>query len=395
MKYIIIVGDGMADYPLEELGNKTPLQVARTPNFDKLAKGGMVGLAKTIPDGLSPGSDVANLSILGYNPNTYYPGRASLEAISQGIILEKEEIAFRCNLVTVEDGIMIDYSGGHITTLEAEKFIALLNQRMGKDNLIFYPGVSYRNLIITSLLPVESLPSLICFPPHDITGKNILEYLPNHELIKEIMFTSQNILKENKLNLERKQSNKKEVSMVWLWGPGSLPSMPKFSDLFSLKGANIAAVDLIKGISKSIGFEVIKVTGATGYYDTDYQAKANYALQALEEFDLVYIHIEAPDEASHNGEISEKIKAIEEIDQKVLGTILEKVERYQDYKILLITDHYTPVSLKTHTKEIVPFIVYGTSIEKDDIVLFDEESAKDSSLYFEEGYKLMEWFINK
>ncbi|MBU0599161.1 cofactor-independent phosphoglycerate mutase [bacterium] len=395
MKYIIIVGDGMADYPLEELGNKTPLQVARTPNFDKLAKGGMVGLAKTIPDGLSPGSDVANLSILGYDPNTYYPGRASLEAISQGIILEKEEIAFRCNLVTVEDGIMIDYSGGHITTLEAEKFIALLNQRMGKDNLIFYPGVSYRNLIITSLLPVESLPSLICFPPHDITGKNILEYLPNHELIKEIMFTSQNILKENKLNLERKQSNKKEVSMVWLWGPGSLPSMPKFSDLFSLKGANIAAVDLIKGISKSIGFEVIKVTGATGYYDTDYQAKANYALQALEEFDLVYIHIEAPDEASHNGEISEKIKAIEEIDQKVLGTILEKVERYQDYKILLITDHYTPVSLKTHTKEIVPFIVYGTSIEKDDIVLFDEESAKDSSLYFEEGYKLMEWFINK
>ncbi|MBU2599010.1 cofactor-independent phosphoglycerate mutase [bacterium] len=395
MKYIIIVGDGMADYPLEELGNKTPLQVARTPNFDKLAKGGMVGLAKTIPDGLSPGSDVANLSILGYNPNTYYPGRASLEAISQGIILEKEEIAFRCNLVTVEDGIMIDYSGGHITTLEAEKFIALLNQRMGKDNLIFYPGVSYRNLIITSLLPVESLPSLICFPPHDITGKNILEYLPNHELIKEIMFTSQNILKENKLNLERKQSNKREVSMVWLWGPGSLPSMPKFSDLFSLKGANIAAVDLIKGISKSIGFEVIKVTGATGYYDTDYQAKANYALQALEEFDLVYIHIEAPDEASHNGEISEKIKAIEEIDQKVLGTILEKVERYQDYKILLITDHYTPVSLKTHTKEIVPFIVYGTSIEKDDIVLFDEESAKDSSLYFEEGYKLMEWFINK
>ncbi|MBU1782805.1 alkaline phosphatase family protein, partial [bacterium] len=260
---------------------------------------------------------------------------------------------------------------------------------------IFYPGVSYRNLIITSLLPVESLPSVICFPPHDITGKNILEYLPNHELIKEIMFTSQNILKENKLNLERKQSNKKEVSMVWLWGPGSLPSMPKFSDLFSLKGANIAAVDLIKGISKSIGFEVIKVTGATGYYDTDYQAKANYALQALEEFDLVYIHIEAPDEASHNGEISEKIKAIEEIDQKVLGTILEKVERYQDYKILLITDHYTPVSLKTHTKEIVPFIVYGTSIEKDDIVLFDEESAKDSSLYFEEGYKLMEWFINK
>lgn len=398
MKYVIIVGDGMADYPIEELGNKTPLQAANTPNFDRMAKEGVVGLAKTIPDNLPAGSDVANLSVLGYNPHIYYTGRASLEAINKGIDLKEGEVAFRCNLVNVEDGVMKDFSAGHISTFEAEKFINLLNQKRDNYEVRFYPGVSYRNLMITSLIPADSLSHLECTPPHDISGKSISEYLPKgpgSEIIKEIMFNSQNLFRENELNLVRKLENKKEVSMVWLWGPGSLPKMPKFSEVYSLEGANIAAVDLIKGISGCIGFEVIDVPGATGYYDTDYLAKANYALKALEKYDLAYVHIEAPDEASHNGELNEKIKAIEEIDKKVLGTILKGIKKYKDYKILLITDHYTPVSLKTHSREPVPFIVYGTSIERDEIDSFNEENAGNGKLYFDEGYKIMEWFLER
>lgn len=398
MKYIIIVGDGMGDYPIEELGGKTPLQAANTPNFDKMAKEGVVGLAKTVPDDLPAGSDVANLSVLGYDPHIYYTGRASLEAISKGIDLKEDEIAFRCNLVNVEDGVMKDFSAGHISTFEAEKFIDLLNQKMGDYDIKFYPGISYRNLMIASLIPADSLLYLECTPPHDITGKNISKYLPkgpHSEIIREIMFNSQNLFRENELNLVRKWKNEKEVSMIWLWGPGFLPKMPKFNEMYSLKGANIAAVDLIKGISSCIGFEVIAVPGATGYYDTDYLAKANYALKALEEYDLAYIHIEAPDEASHNGELKEKLKAIEEIDKKVVGTILKRIKKYKEYKILLITDHFTPLSTKTHSKEPVPFAVYGTSIERGEINNFSEENAGSGKLYFEEGYKIMRWFLER
>ncbi|MDI6785226.1 MAG: cofactor-independent phosphoglycerate mutase [bacterium] len=398
MKYIIIVGDGMADYAIEELGGKTPLQVAHTPNFDKMAQEGVVGLAKTIPNDLPAGSDVANLSVLGYDPHTYYTGRASLEAISKGITLEKNEVAFRCNLVSIEDGRMADYSAGHIDTFEAEKFIDLLNQKMSKHDVEFYLGTSYRNLMITSLIPVNSFKDIKCTPPHDITGKSIIEYLPKgprSEILTEIMFNSQNILKENELNLVRRLHNKKEVSMIWLWGLGYLPSMVKFNDLYSLRGANISAVDLIKGISICMGFEVIDVPGATGYYDTDYLSKANHALEVLKNHDLVYIHIEAPDEASHNGELKEKIKAIEEIDEKVVGVILDRIKEHKEYKMLLITDHYTPLSTKTHSREPVPFIVYGTSIKKDEISSFNEESAKNSALYFEEGYKIMKWFLER
>jgi 2,3-bisphosphoglycerate-independent phosphoglycerate mutase len=374
------------------------LEAANTPNFDLMAKEGIVGLVKTIPEELSPGSDVANLSILGYDPHIYYSGRASLEAISKGINLREDEMAFRCNLVTIEDEIMVDYSAGHISSLEAEEFIEFLNQRMGRENLRFYPGVSYRNLMITSLIPVESLINIKCTPPHDIMGKKITEYLPlgpHNEIIREIMFNSSNILKENSLNLNKKLKGEREVSMVWLWGPGILPDMPKFNSMHSINGANISAVDLIKGISKCAGFEVIDVPGATGFYDTDYAAKGNYALSALEKFDLVYIHVEAPDEASHNGDIKEKIKAIEEIDGKIVKPILEEIKKYKEYKILLITDHYTPIVLRTHSKEPVPFALYSSEGVRNEIEKFTEEAAKASNIYFEPGYKITSWFLRR
>ncbi|MBU0566716.1 cofactor-independent phosphoglycerate mutase [bacterium] len=381
MKYLLIVGDGMADYPLEELRGKTPLQAARTPNLDRLAARGLVGRARTVPEGMEPGSDVANLSLLGYDPKRYHSGRAPLEAASMGVDLKEDEIAFRANLVTVEDGVLVDYSAGHVSTEEARELIGHLNRKL--SSVRFYPGVSYRHLLVVRETD-SHLSSVVCTPPHDITGRVYEEYLPGGEgsgALKELMAASFDLLKDKT----------SRANMIWLWGQGRGLHLPTFKDKFGLTGSVISAVDLIKGIGKLAGLKVINVEGATGYLDTNYAGKAKAALLALEEDDFVFIHIEAPDEASHKGDIELKIKAIEDFDEKIVGPILDGLKG--EYRILVLPDHLTPISRKTHTDEPVPFLMTGSGIEPDRIDGFDEIKAGQSPLYFEEGHKLMDYFL--
>jgi len=395
MKYILLVGDGMADYPIDELGGKTPLQIANIPNLDYLAKNGAVGMIKTIPDGMPPGSDVANLSVLGYDPKKYYTGRAPLEAASMGIELKEDEIAFRCNLVTIKDDILQDYSAGHISTQEAKELINLLNEKLGSDNVKFYPGVSYRHLMVLKRTTNYKLQTteLTCIPPHDITGKPYDSYLPTGvgaEIIRELMFASQSFLEEHKINQKRTTP----ANMIWLWGHGIPPKMPTFEQRFGLTGAVICAVDLVKGCGKYAGLEIINVPGATGYLDTNFVGKAQYALAALKNKDFVFVHVEAPDEAGHNGDIQAKIKAIEDFDAKTVATIIKQLPNITDkVRILALTDHPTPISLKTHTSDSVPFILFGYKITPDEIHAYNEVLAKNTLLNFEEGYTLMDYFI--
>ncbi len=394
MKYILIVGDGMADYPIDELGGKTPLQAANTPNMDKLAKEGIVGMAKTVPDGMPPGSDVANLSVMGYDPQRYYPGRAPLEAASMGISLEPDETAFRCNLVTVENGIMIDYSGGHISTPEARGLIEAVDASLGNKYVKFHPGISYRHLMV---LKDDILPT--CTPPHDISGRAIEPFLPQGngaEILRELMSASCPVLEAHEINRQRRQEDKKPANMIWLWGYGKPIKMPTIQQRFNLSGGVISAVDLIRGIGKCAGLRSIDVPGITGYYDTNYTGKAEYALDVLKganKNDFVFIHIEAPDEASHNGDMAAKIKAIEDIDTKVLGTILEHIP--DNTRILLLPDHETPLSTKTHASGPVPFVIWGAGIKPDNSLSYDEDSAKKSRLRFENGWEVFEYFIGQ
>ncbi len=405
MKYILLVGDGMADYPIEKLGGKTPLQVAHTPNLDYLAKNGVVGMIRTVPKGMSPGSDVANLSVLGYDPEKYYSGRAPLEAVSMGIKLKGDEIAFRCNLVTIEGKILTDYSAGHISSSEAKKLIKFLDKTLGSDEVNFYPGVSYRHLVVikdyvlkttSCLLPSTSYP-LVCTPPHDITEKPYEPYLPTGsgaQIIRELMFASQEFLQNHHVNQNRKKGNKNQANMIWLWGQGKPPKISTFGQRFGLTGAVISAVDLVKGIGKCAGLEIINVPGATGYLDTNFVGKAEYALAALKNNDFVFIHVEAPDEAGHNGDLQAKIKAIEDFDSMTVGTIVKSLPKFEGkVRILALTDHPTPISIKTHTADEVPFILFGYNLTPDNITSYNESSPKNSLLHFEKGYTLMDYFI--
>lgn len=406
MKYILLVGDGMADYPLLELKGKTPLQVAKTQNLDYLAKNGVVGLIKTIPDGMPAGSDVANLSVLGYDPRKYYTGRAPLEAASRGIELKEDELAFRCNLVTIKEEILQDYSAGHILTQEARELIEFLDKKLGSTQIKFYPGVSYRHLMVLKVRCQKTEGKeqtknpycpLTCTPPHDITGKPYHTSLPQGEgaeMIRELMFASSRFLENHEVNQKRKKENKNPANMIWLWGQGKPPQMPTLNQRFSLKGAVIAAVDLVKGTGKYAGLEVIDVPGTTGYLDTNFVGKAEYALRLLKHKDFVFVHVEAPDEAGHNGDLEAKIRAIEDFDAKTVGTIIKGLSCLTDkFRILALTDHPTPISLKTHTNDMVPFILFGDNISSDKITAYDEVSSKNTLLNFEEGYTLMDYFI--
>lgn len=384
MKYLLIVGDGMADYPLKELGNRTPLETARTPNLDRLCARGLVGRARTVPQGMEPGSDVANLSLLGYDPERYHSGRAPLEAASMGVDLKEDEVAFRANLVTVEYGVLADYSAGHISTEEAGRLIEQLNEKLAPLFPIrFYPGVSYRHLLIVREA-TNCLSSLACTPPHDITGRTYKEHLPEGEgaeLVRRLMEVSFDLLR----------NGQSKANMIWLWGQGKGLHLPTFREKFGLRGSVISAVDLIKGIGKLAGLKVINVEGATGYLDTNYAGKAKAALEALEEDDFVFVHIEAPDEASHKGDTKLKIKAIEDFDGKIVGPISEGLKGKG--RILILPDHFTPISKKTHSGEPVPFLISGEGIKPDRIDGFDEIKAEESSLYFEEGHKLIDYFL--
>ncbi len=400
MKYIVIIGDGMADRPIEELDEKTPLQAAFTPNMDRLARTGIIGKVRTIPHGFSPGSDVANLSILGYNPAQYYPGRAPLEAVSMGVQLDNTDVAFRCNLVTLkysrkrDRAILEDYCAGHISTEEAGELINALNRELGDDSITFHPGISYRHLMVWKNGEYE----LECVPPHDIIGKEITGYLPvgkGEDLIRNLMTMSVAVLEGHPVNRKRVSEGKLPANSIWLWGQGMKPDISTFREKYGVSGALVSAVDLTKGLGIYAGFEILKVPGVTGYLDTNYMGKAEYALKALDKHDFVYIHVEAPDEAGHGGNYRDKIRAIEDFDALVVGTVIRGARSFEQYRILLMPDHPTPIEVRTHTADPVPFVIYdSTDVKNNAGVAFDESiTERDGIVVIEEGYRLMDYFI--
>ncbi len=373
MKFVVILGDGMADLPLAALQGRTPLQAAKIPNMDRVSRLGRNGLAKTVPEGFPPGSDVANLSVMGYEPQKYYTGRAPLEAAAMGVRLARDDIAFRCNFVTVEEGIMKDYSAGHISSQEGRELIEALKPLMPAQRL--YAGVSYRNLLV---LKVGA--KAICTPPHDIADRPIQGYLPrgpDAKLLVDLMEKAKPILASHPVNLRRIAEGKRPANMIWLWGQGPAPAMPTFQEKYGLRGAMISAVDLLKGIGTYAGLEVIDVPGATGTIDTNYEGKVQAAFEALAHLDFVYLHIEAPDEAAHEGDLKQKIRAIEIFDQRVVGPIIQGLRRSgEDWRVLLLPDHATPISIKTHSRDPVPFAIMGKGISPDSVQRFNEEEAK-------------------
>jgi 2,3-bisphosphoglycerate-independent phosphoglycerate mutase len=400
MKHVVILGDGMADRPVKELGGKTPLQKAFKPNMDRLAREGIIGKVRTIPKGFHPGSDIANLNILGYNPDEFYSGRAPLEAASMGITLKKDDVAYRCNLVTLKfnrsrtKAVMEDYSSDHIRTEDARELIKEINGELGKEQISFYPGVSYRHIMVWS----SGASDTECIPPHDITGKDITDYLPvgeGEDVLREIMRKSTDILESHPINRERKKKGKKPANSIWLWGQGKKRILPTFKQKYSLEGALVSAVDLMRGIGIYAGFKILDVPGITGYLDTNYVGKAEAAIEALKRVDFAYIHVEAPDEAGHSGSYTDKIKAIEDFDAFVVGTVLKGMESIDKYRILVMPDHATPIEVRTHTDEPVPFVIYDNSIKRENKgIAFDESiTERDGILVFEEGYKLMDYFI--
>jgi 2,3-bisphosphoglycerate-independent phosphoglycerate mutase len=403
MKYVIIVGDGMADYPIQSLGGRTPLMVARTPHMDWMAKQGEIGLVRTIPDGFNPGSEIANLSIFGYDPIRYYTGRGPLEAASLGVKLADDDIAFRCNLVTLKfQGnkiVMEDFSAGHITDGEAKKVILDLNKEMATNEIRFYSGVSYRHLMVlkNGAAKFSNLEKLELTPPHDIIGKEITTLLSQmKEPVLALMNESQKLLKSHPINLARESKGLPPANSIWLWGQGRSPRMITLKERFGMDGYVISAVHLIKGIGILAGLEVLEVPGITGYFDTNYDGKAQYAMRGLREKDFVYVHVEAPDEAGHMGNPQLKIEAIEAFDEKIVGPILEGMKDFRRYKVLVLPDHPTPLSLRTHTADPVPYVIYSnedgaTSFHGE---TFDEVSAGRSGILIEKGFELVERFLN-
>ncbi len=401
-KYIILCPDGMADLPVEELSGKTPMEQAWIPNMDSLAEKGVTGLVKTIPDGCLPGSDIGSMSILGYDPLKYYTGRSPLEAANMGIDLFPQDVAFRLNLVNIleKDGkkIMHDYSGGHIDTEGAARIIESIQGKLGTERFSFYPGVSYRHLMVARGLNIECLKTT---PPHDIPDKEINEFLPQGNGSKEvldIMEKAEPILKDHKVNLERVAKGRLPANAIWLWGQGHKSSMPTMNELYGITGSVISAVDLVKGIGKYAGLNVINVPGATGYLDTNYTGKVESGLESLKSGDFLYIHVEAPDEASHEGIVDKKIKAIEDFDKFIVGGILEGLKRFKDFTIMILPDHYNPVKLKKHTPEPVPFCGFSTKIENKPLRPgssgFSERNAQNTGLFFNSGPLLFKFFLN-
>jgi 2,3-bisphosphoglycerate-independent phosphoglycerate mutase len=400
MKYIVIIGDGMADRPLQELSGKTPLQQAFKPNMDRLAREGIIGKIRTVPPGFHPGSDIANLNILGYDPRVFYSGRAPLEAASIGIILKDKDIAYRCNLVTLtydkdrSKVFMEDYSGGHISTEEARELMNEIHNTLGTEQISFYPGVSYRHIMVWT----SGASNIECTPPHDITGKNIADYLPvgnGEDVLREIMFKASDILEGHPINRDRVKRGDKPANSIWFWGQGKKLNLPSFRQKYALDGALVSAVDLMKGLAIGAGFEILNVPGITGYLDTNYAGKAEAALKSLERVDIAYIHVEAPDEAGHSGNYRDKIKAIEDFDALVVGNVLRGIEAFGEYRILILPDHATPIELKTHSDEPVPFVIYDSRMKrKNENASFDESiTERDDILVVEEGHKLMDYFI--
>ena len=392
MKYVVLIGDGMADHPIDVLKGKTILEAASTPNMDKMALEGVCGLASNVPEGYPAGSDVANMSVLGYDPRKYYSGRAPLEAASMGVGLKEGEVAFRCNLITIENGLILDHSAGHISSGEAAQLIEAVEEHLG-DKVHFYPGFSYRHLLIAPF-GVDCN----CTPPHDVLEQPAKDYMPKGEASEELsklIESSWDILENHPVNIKRIEEGKKPANSIWFWGQGYAPEFPLFYDLYDLNASVISAVDLIKGLGVYAGMEVLDVPGATGYLDTNYAGKVGFALKALENHDVVFVHVEAPDEAGHMGNIEAKIQAVEDFDGKIVGPIMEGVEGLDDDCIILVLpDHPTPIALRTHTSEPVPFVVWSTAdIIQDEVMEYTEKSALNGSLGTVEGNDLIDLLV--
>lgn len=402
MKYLVVLYDGMADYPVPELDGKTPMEVANKPVFDSLGKKGVVGVVKTVADSLKPGSDVANLSALGYDAEKCYTGRSPLEAVSIGVDLKDDDVTMRCNIVTLsdeenyEDKTMVDYSAGDISSAEAAEIIKTVEEHFGNDIFKFYSGVAYRHCLVWHGGTTD-LGNMT--PPHDISGRVIGEYLsdsPNAKALLDMMKESYNLLKDHPVNKKRIAEGKRPANSIWLWGEGTKPSLESFYDRFGLKGSIISAVDLLKGIGGCAKMNTPTVEGATGYIDTNFEGKAQ---AAVEEFrngqDFVYIHIEATDECGHRHEPENKVRAIEIIDEKVLPTVINELENYDDYKIMILPDHPTPIVTMTHARDPVPFMIYHKKDEKQGVDTVTEQTAKDTGVYFDSGVQLMKYFLDK
>ncbi len=399
MKYIILVGDGMGDYPVAELNNKTPLEFADTPAMDSIASQGDLFLLQTVPEGYPPGSDVANLSLLGYQPELFYTGRSPLEAASMNVGLGDDEVAFRCNLVTLEDGpnhgiFMKDYSAGHISTAEASELIGALAAELNDDTIHFHPGVSYRHLMVRKGA-VENLDTV---PPHDHIGADVSIFLQQYQNLPDLnalMEKAAVILTDHRVNKERIEKGLNPANAIWLWGEGKAPSMPTLTDQFGVSGALISAVDLLKGIGVYAGMEIVNVPGATGYLDTNYQGKVEAALDMLKEKDLVLVHVEAPDETAHQGLLKEKIRAIEDFDRFIVKPIFEAASQY-DFRLAITMDHYTPVELRTHVALPVPIAIYASGHEeKKSGHCYTEKDANKHGSVLANGSEFMKTLLNR
>lgn len=404
MKYAIVIPDGCADEPLEALGGRTPLQAARVPNMDRAATLGVVGLANNVPPSLTPASDVATLSLFGYDPLKYYTGRAPLETAAMGIHLGPNDYAIRCNLVHVPDGHMRDFTAGHISSEDGGTLIKALQHELGGKEIAggvieFHPGVQYRNILVwRGKSEASPFDGTTCQPPHDIPDKAVAEHLPQgpaRDVLVSLMEASKPILAAHPVNARRVAEGKKPATQVWLWGQGKAPRITPFREAYGPKGAIISAVDLVRGVGVLLGWHRIDVPGATGYLDTDYAAKGQFAVEALGAFDLVCVHVEAPDEASHEGRADEKVKALERIDEHIVGPLLDALPRYKDWRLLIEPDHRTTLRTRAHAYGAVPFAVCGTRIKPDAATCYDEPTAANGNLKFDPGWNLMKWYLGR
>ena len=399
MKYVVVLADGMADLPIAELDGKTPLEHARTPFMDELACGGSMGMVKTVPDVMKPGSDVANLAVMGYNPLDCYSGRSPLEALSVGVSMKDTDVVFRCNIVTLtedepyEDKTILDHSSGEISTQDADILMDAIRDAFQNEEFQFYTGTSYRHITVWDQGEVLEME-----PPHDHLGQVIGQFLPENPLFREMMKKSFDVLNNHPLNVQRAKEGKNKANSLWFWGAGTKPALQNFREKTGLNGTMISAVDLLKGIAVGAGMEVVHVEGATGSLDTNYVGKANAAVKALldDKQDFVYIHVEAPDEMGHQGNLHHKVQSIEEIDKHIIGVVKNALDDAgESYRILVLPDHPTPICMRTHTSDPVPYVLYDSTLVENKQTAFSEKTAAATGIYQPEGYRLMELLIKE